>query len=630
MSHQSSSTYARDICHDLLTSRANLIRAVQNFENSHMATMHERQNNFAGFQSAYGGQPNHYSSADQAHRAPNYLHPTMPMASQHPASNPMATLTQGLGALTLQQASFAHNKPSPQLPNSSAYGGVPLGQHMPTSLYGTGQYLTYPGNYMSQNAAQPHSTMQQNPAMYSPVTAQFMPQSGYQGYSQHVNNHSPLSQTWSSRAPSGEIPSLVTPRRDSVSSNEQDQPGTPYTSTNGYGAGVAVVDRTPPDIYGHHTPSPTQLAGLYVPPPGIKAQQPTSSPPASILALLAKEPAIPRAIPAPSSPLKPLDRALQNPGGETNVYIRGLQPETTDEILHTWGSRFGDIKSSKSIIDHNTGLCKGFGFIKYHNYEDAGICIRGFHHLGYEVSFARESFYAKLKKFADDSNTNLYVSNLPRSMNEHELSAIFNPHKVCSSRILRDPNGNGRGVGFARFESRDVCEEIIKNFNNTPVSKPGEEEHSIQIRYADTEQQKWLKQQTAAARQFRTAEYEYATANRRWMATPNRVEGNGTPAAPTSSSNELETYLASTAGTSGPRYVPPAFRQQVPNRQPLTAIHSQQAVPTVQQTKLKVEPGTEQGLTVDIEPEAKTGVKDPAIAHGDSHSNSGNSADERD
>ena len=325
-----------------------------------MATMHDRQNNYAGFQSAYGSQPNHYSSAEQAPRAPNYLHPTMPMASQHPANNTMATLTQGLGALTLQQASYAHNKPSPQLSNSSAYGGVPIGQHMPASLYGAGQYLTYPGGYMNQNSTQPHSTMQQTPAMYSPVTAGFMPQHGYQGYSQHVNNHSPLSQNWSSRVPSGEIPSLVTPRRDSVSSNEQDQPGTPYTSTNGYGTGIAVVDRTPPDIYGHHTPSPTQLAGLYVPPQGIKAQPPVSNPPASILALLAKEPAIPRAIPAPSSPLKPLDRALQNPGGETNVYIRGLQPETTDEILHAWGSRFGDIKSSKSIIDHNTGLCKGF------------------------------------------------------------------------------------------------------------------------------------------------------------------------------------------------------------------------------------------------------------------------------
>jgi RNA recognition motif-containing protein len=30
-----------------------------------------------------------------------------------------------------------------------------------------------------------------------------------------------------------------------------------------------------------------------------------------------------------------------------------------------------------------------FGFIKYHNFEDAENCIRGFHYLGYEVSFAR-------------------------------------------------------------------------------------------------------------------------------------------------------------------------------------------------------------------------------------------------
>lgn len=126
-----------------------------------------------------------------------------------------------------------------------------------------------------------------------------------------------------------------------------------------------------------------------------------------------------------------------------------------------------------------------FGFIKYHNFEDAENCIRGFHYLGYEVSFARvsstsvvqpfqgpdpsqESFYSKLKKFADESNTNLYVSNIPKNMSEHvscpsdspcvrnhinsiqELSAIFSPHKVCSTRILRDPAGHGRGVGFAR------------------------------------------------------------------------------------------------------------------------------------------------------------------------------------
>lgn len=37
----------------------------------------------------------------------------------------------------------------------------------------------------------------------------------------------------------------------------------------------------------------------------------------------------------------------------------------------------------------STDISSSFGFIKYHNFEDAEDCIRGFHYLGYEVSFAR-------------------------------------------------------------------------------------------------------------------------------------------------------------------------------------------------------------------------------------------------
>jgi hypothetical protein len=66
------------------------------------------------------------------------------------------------------------------------------------------------------------------------------------------------------------------------------------------------------------------------------------------------------------------------------------------------------------------------------------------------IHYLQESFYSKLKKFADEQNTNLYVSNIPRNFNEHELSNCFLPCKVCSARILRDDRGNGRGVGFAR------------------------------------------------------------------------------------------------------------------------------------------------------------------------------------
>lgn len=48
--------------------------------------------------------------------------------------------------------------------------------------------------------------------------------------------------------------------------------------------------------------------------------------------------------------------------------------------------------------------------------------------------------------------TNLYISNLPLSMDEQELENMLKPFgHVISTRILRDANGLSRGVGFARY-----------------------------------------------------------------------------------------------------------------------------------------------------------------------------------
>lgn len=137
-------------------------------------------------------------------------------------------------------------------------------------------------------------------------------------------------------------------------------------------------------------------------------------------------------------------------------------------------------------------------------------------------------------------------------MNEHELAAIFTPHKVCSSRILRNGDGSGRGVGFARFESRDVCDLVIRDFNNAPVSKaPDGDEYLMQIRFADTKDQKALKQQTTAARNFRTAEYESVTSG----GMPGFVDPGRLASASPNGSPDFESYMAGDN-----KYVPPRHR----------------------------------------------------------------------
>ena len=79
-------------------------------------------------------------------------------------------------------------------------------------------------------------------------------------------------------------------------------------------------------------------------------------------AIALQDPPIPIAIPAPRTPNDgrgTLDKIFDNPHKTTNVYIRGLHPNTTDEMLMQYGARFGKIDTAKSIIDHPRSLCKG-------------------------------------------------------------------------------------------------------------------------------------------------------------------------------------------------------------------------------------------------------------------------------
>ncbi|RTE80758.1 hypothetical protein BHE90_004744 [Fusarium euwallaceae] len=294
-------------------------------------------------------------------------------------------------------------------------------------------------------------------------------------------------------------------RRNSYSTTES-APATPF-----YAGGVAHHENGPRvaslDRSAYTTPSPQQLGLMPAHAEASKSKLSAMSE-RTLDDMLEKKPVIPKAVPAvftPAAQMKGVEQSLQNPiPGNRNVYIRGLHPTTDDELLYHYASRFGPVETSKAIIDTGTGACKGFGFAKFYNVADSEMCIRGFHRLGYEVGFARESFNSRLKAEGDDSSTNLYISNLPKTLTEVELGTIFLGFTILSSKILRDSMGNSRGVGFARFESRDVCDEIIEKFTGIAL---GEEGLLMNIRYADTPAQKELKRVTAERRQFRTNEY---------------------------------------------------------------------------------------------------------------------------
>ncbi|KAL8682251.1 MAG: hypothetical protein Q9186_001710 [Xanthomendoza sp. 1 TL-2023] len=304
-----------------------------------------------------------------------------------------------------------------------------------------------------------------------------------------------------------EVPELAAPRRTSLSSNEADSPQTPlFTSYLGghqpHVVGTNQQWNAMGDYPSPHPDSPMQIA-----------KDPRGQPVLINFEMwTTKPPAIPPAIPAIDSPgggRGSLDQIMHNPQGTLNVYVRGLHPNTTDEMLLAYGQKFGEVESAKSIVD-TTGRCKGFGFIKYKNFNDAENCIRGFYYRKYEAKFARVGHNARLKTLANPNNTNLYLSNLPKNMNEADLQAIFKAKypefSIVNHKVLKDENGLSRGVGFARFETHEICDQIIAEFSGLLLDE--ETDSHLQIRYADTDEQKEFKAKTAKSREFKTTEYD--------------------------------------------------------------------------------------------------------------------------
>uniref|UniRef100_A0A3P9KCH2 RNA binding motif, single stranded interacting protein 2b n=1 Tax=Oryzias latipes TaxID=8090 RepID=A0A3P9KCH2_ORYLA len=152
-----------------------------------------------------------------------------------------------------------------------------------------------------------------------------------------------------------------------------------------------------------------------------------------------------------------------NYGGEqlskTNLYIRGLHPGTTDQDLCASYLIVITVKFLLYVLNP-----AGYGFVDFDSPASAQKAVTALKAGGVQAQMAKQQ---------EQDPTNLYISNLPLSMDEQELENMLKPFsQAISTRILRDASGTSRGVGFARMESTEKCEAIIQHFNGKFIKTP--------------------------------------------------------------------------------------------------------------------------------------------------------------
>ncbi|CAI9783139.1 unnamed protein product [Fraxinus pennsylvanica] len=177
--------------------------------------------------------------------------------------------------------------------------------------------------------------------------------------------------------------------------------------------------------------------------------------------------------------VKKSDRTVTNPEAKyTNLYMKNLDPDVTEEILLGKFSAYGKIISLAILKDEN-GASRGFGFVNFENPDDAKLALEAFHgtQLGSKVLYVaraqkkkereemlRCQFEEKRReKILKYQASNVYVKNIDDDVTDDELRDHFSQcGTITSAKLMRDDKGMSKGFGFVCFS---MPEEAIKAVN---------------------------------------------------------------------------------------------------------------------------------------------------------------------
>ncbi|CAI4984977.1 BTE_collapsed_G0016330.mRNA.1.CDS.1 [Saccharomyces cerevisiae] len=206
----------------------------------------------------------------------------------------------------------------------------------------------------------------------------------------------------------------------------------------------------------------------------------------------------------------------------TNLYVKNINSETTDEQFQELFAKFGPIVSA-SLEKDADGKLKGFGFVNYEKHEDAVKAVEALNdsELNGEKLYVgraqkknermhvlKKQYEAyRLEKMAKYQGVNLFVKNLDDSVDDEKLEEEFAPYgTITSAKVMRTENGKSKGFGFVCFSTPEEATKAITEKNQQIVAgKP----LYVAIAQRKDVRRSQLAQQIQARNQMR---YQQATA----------------------------------------------------------------------------------------------------------------------
>lgn len=138
----------------------------------------------------------------------------------------------------------------------------------------------------------------------------------------------------------------------------------------------------------------------------------------------------------------------------TNVYVKNIDPEVSDQEFHDLFAKYGEITSS-SVSRDDSGKNRGFGFVNFSTHEAAAAAVEALNDLEFhgqklyvgraqkkherEEELRKQYEAARIEKASKYQGVNLYVKNLTDDIDDDELRELFGKFgTITSARVMQE------------------------------------------------------------------------------------------------------------------------------------------------------------------------------------------------
>ncbi|PGG99188.1 polyadenylate-binding protein, cytoplasmic and nuclear [Blastomyces parvus] len=174
----------------------------------------------------------------------------------------------------------------------------------------------------------------------------------------------------------------------------------------------------------------------------------------------------------------------------TNVYVKNLDAEVTNEEFRELFEKYGEITSASISRDNETGKSRGFGFVNFVKHESAAAAVEELNdkdHKGQKLYVGRaqkkhereeelrkQHEAARVEKASKYQGVNLYVKNLTDDIDDEKLRDLFIGFgNITSARVMRDTIAD---AGSDSEKEKDTTNK--ENVKEEVKKEPAEEESS--------------------------------------------------------------------------------------------------------------------------------------------------------